>query len=50
MRNLLFWLISAPTKRFPRLQSHMNVDALVVGAGTTGITSAYLLKKAGFAT
>jgi heterodisulfide reductase subunit A-like polyferredoxin len=39
-----------PIKRFPHLQSHMNVDALVIGAGITGITSAYLLKKARFAT
>jgi len=42
-----FWIDSAPIKRFPALQRNINVDALVVGAGITGITAAYLLKKAG---
>src|SRR5437773_11492743 len=32
---------------FPKLQSNINVDVLVVGAGITGIMTAYLLKKAG---
>ena len=47
MTTIPFWIDSAPIKRFPALQKNINVDALVVGAGITGITAAYLLKKAG---
>src|SRR6266550_5031330 len=47
MTNVPFWIDSAPIKRFPRLKKNTNVDAVVVGAGITGITTAYLLKKAG---
>jgi glycine/D-amino acid oxidase-like deaminating enzyme/nitrite reductase/ring-hydroxylating ferredoxin subunit len=47
MKNVPFWIDSARIERFPRLQSNVSIDALVVGAGITGITSAYLLKKAG---
>jgi heterodisulfide reductase subunit A-like polyferredoxin len=42
-----FLIDSAPIKRFPRLKKNTNVDAVVIGAGVTGITTAYLLKKAG---
>ena len=49
MTTIPFWIDSAPIKRFPTLQKKMNVDVLVIGAGITGITTAYLLKKAGFA-
>jgi glycine/D-amino acid oxidase-like deaminating enzyme/nitrite reductase/ring-hydroxylating ferredoxin subunit len=47
MKNVPFWIESVPIKRFPRLQRNINVDVLVVGAGVTGITTAYLLKRAG---
>jgi glycine/D-amino acid oxidase-like deaminating enzyme/nitrite reductase/ring-hydroxylating ferredoxin subunit len=47
MRNVPFWIDTGPIKRFPRLQKNKNVDVIVVGGGITGITSAYLLKKAG---
>src|SRR6267142_4813784 len=47
MENVPYWIDSAPIKRFPRLQKNLDVDVLVVGAGVTGITAAYLLKKAG---
>jgi glycine/D-amino acid oxidase-like deaminating enzyme/nitrite reductase/ring-hydroxylating ferredoxin subunit len=47
MRNIPFWIDSQPIRKFPPLQRNVNVDALVVGAGITGITAAYLLKKAG---
>jgi glycine/D-amino acid oxidase-like deaminating enzyme/nitrite reductase/ring-hydroxylating ferredoxin subunit len=47
MKNVPFWIDSVPIKRFPRLQRNINVDVLVVGAGVTGITTAYLLKRAG---
>lgn len=47
MTNVPFWIDSAPIRRFPRLQRNLNVEGLIVGAGVTGITTAYLLKKAG---
>jgi glycine/D-amino acid oxidase-like deaminating enzyme/nitrite reductase/ring-hydroxylating ferredoxin subunit len=34
--------------RFPKLERSMRTDVVVVGAGITGITAAYLAKKAGF--
>jgi glycine/D-amino acid oxidase-like deaminating enzyme/nitrite reductase/ring-hydroxylating ferredoxin subunit len=33
--------------RFPALETDIEVDVAVVGAGVTGITTAYLLRKAG---
>src|SRR5436190_8177641 len=47
MEKIPYWVDSVLIKPFPRLQKHVRVDLLVVGAGITGITSAYLLKKAG---
>ncbi len=47
MRNVPVWIDSAPVRKFPRLERNINVDVAVVGAGITGITIAYLLKKAG---
>ncbi len=42
-----YWVDSAPIKSFPALSADLTVDVLVVGAGITGITAAYLLNKAG---
>src|SRR5437660_10467366 len=47
MRNVPFWIDSAPIEKFPRLKRNVTVDVVVVGAGVTGITAAYRLKKAG---
>ena len=47
MTTIPFWIDSAAIERFPALQKNINVDVLVVGAGITGITTAYLLKRAG---
>jgi glycine/D-amino acid oxidase-like deaminating enzyme/nitrite reductase/ring-hydroxylating ferredoxin subunit len=47
MTTIPFWIDSAPIKRFPALGKNINVDVLVIGAGITGITTAYGLKKAG---
>jgi glycine/D-amino acid oxidase-like deaminating enzyme/nitrite reductase/ring-hydroxylating ferredoxin subunit len=42
-----YWIDSAPIRPFHPLHGDLKVDALVVGAGVTGITAAYLLAKAG---
>lgn len=42
-----YWIDSVPIKPFAPLGGDLNVDVLVVGAGITGITTAYLLSKAG---
>src|SRR5207248_5410798 len=47
MERVPYWIDSEPIKPFPRLQKNVRVDLLVVGAGITGITASYLLKKAG---
>lgn len=47
MRNVPVWIDDTPIRKFPKLQKTISVDVLVVGAGVTGITTAYLLKKAG---
>src|SRR5262249_16746548 len=47
MKNVPVWIDDAPIRKFPKLQRNMSVDVLVAGAGVTGITTAYLLKKAG---
>ena len=47
MRNVPVWIDTALIQKFPKLQRNITVDIVVVGAGVTGITTAYLLKKAG---
>jgi glycine/D-amino acid oxidase-like deaminating enzyme/nitrite reductase/ring-hydroxylating ferredoxin subunit len=47
MRNVPVWIDDTPIRKFPKLQRNISADVLVVGAGVTGITVAYLLKKAG---
>jgi glycine/D-amino acid oxidase-like deaminating enzyme len=46
MKRTSFWIGSVPIRRFPVLQKDFNGDVLMVGAGITGITTVYLLKKA----
>ena len=41
------WIESGHLPRFPKLAGNLNVDVAIVGGGITGITAAYLLKKAG---
>ena len=48
MKNLPVWIDDTPIQKFPKLQRNISADVLVVGAGVTGITTAYLLEKAGF--
>jgi len=47
MRNVPVWIDDTPIRKFPKLQRNISADVLVVGAGVTGITAAYLLNKAG---
>ena len=47
MTNVPVWIDDTQIQKFPKLQRNISADVLVVGAGVTGITAAYLLKKAG---
>jgi len=47
MTQRSFWSVEGNLPRFPSLTKDLTVDVVVVGAGLTGITAAYLLKKAG---
>lgn len=47
METTPFWIKSADLPHFAPPSADLHVDVLVVGAGITGITAAYLLKKAG---
>jgi len=42
-----YWRKSTALPRFEKLKSDCKVDVVVIGAGITGITAAYLLKKTG---
>lgn len=46
-QNISCWIDSAPGKRFAPLENDLKVDVVIVGAGIAGITTAYLLVKAG---
>lgn len=42
-----YWLSTAQTDRFPAVAKTLTVDVLVVGGGIAGVSTAYLLRKAG---
>src|SRR5689334_6082377 len=42
-----YWTATTQFPQFPSLDRDLKVDAVIVGAGNTGIATAYLLKKAG---
>src|SRR5215216_3646774 len=47
MKTQPYWMESVDLPQFPALSSDLQVDVVVIGGGLTGITTAYLLKKAG---
>ncbi|MEO6004028.1 MAG: FAD-dependent oxidoreductase [Opitutus sp.] len=42
-----YWIDSAPLPEHPPLRRDVDVDVIIVGGGITGITAAFLAKKAG---
>ncbi|HXT68123.1 MAG TPA: FAD-dependent oxidoreductase [Vicinamibacterales bacterium] len=42
-----YWLSSTPLPKYPALDHSRFADVVVIGAGVTGLTAAYLLKQAG---
>ena len=42
-----YWTDTGRFPRYPALDRDLDVDAVVVGAGITGLTAAYLLKRSG---
>ncbi|MFD0675639.1 MULTISPECIES: FAD-dependent oxidoreductase [unclassified Paenibacillus] len=42
-----YWLASTNVPNFPKLTQNIKVDVAIVGAGISGITTAYLLSKQG---
>jgi glycine/D-amino acid oxidase-like deaminating enzyme len=47
MKKQSLWIDTSPLQDFPQLKGRMEVDAIVVGGGITGLTTAYLLKQVG---
>ena len=47
MKKEPYWLDTAKIKSFAPLNRDISVEVLVIGAGVTGITAAYLLKQSG---
>jgi glycine/D-amino acid oxidase-like deaminating enzyme/nitrite reductase/ring-hydroxylating ferredoxin subunit len=47
VRDTSYWKDSASISDYPALDRDLAVDIAIVGAGLTGLTAAYLLKRAG---
>src|SRR5690606_19211952 len=45
--NTAVWNANVPAPTYPKLNSNLEVDAVIVGGGITGITAAYLLAANG---
>jgi len=46
-RNVSYWIASTPETDYPSLASDLDVDVAVIGGGIVGITTAFLLRRAG---
>ena len=42
-----YWQDSSSMARYPALDRNLTVDVAIIGAGITGLTAGYLLKRAG---
>lgn len=42
-----YWQDTSHVPRFPTLERNLHVDVAIIGGGITGLTTAYLLKRAG---
>jgi glycine/D-amino acid oxidase-like deaminating enzyme/nitrite reductase/ring-hydroxylating ferredoxin subunit len=47
VNNVSYWIASTPETAYPRLDGDVHVDAAVIGAGIVGVTTAYMLRRAG---
>jgi glycine/D-amino acid oxidase-like deaminating enzyme/Rieske Fe-S protein len=47
MKTTPVWLADVEAPHFPPLAADLRVDVLVIGGGITGVTSAFMLKRAG---
>jgi glycine/D-amino acid oxidase-like deaminating enzyme len=47
MSTTSYWIETAPLPRFPTPDRGIEVDVIIVGGGLMGLTTAYLLKRAG---
>jgi glycine/D-amino acid oxidase-like deaminating enzyme/nitrite reductase/ring-hydroxylating ferredoxin subunit len=41
------WTVTAPPREFPSLSGDLTVDVAIIGGGMAGLTTAWLLKRAG---
>jgi glycine/D-amino acid oxidase-like deaminating enzyme/nitrite reductase/ring-hydroxylating ferredoxin subunit len=48
MNTISYWSQNVSLPRFKKLEKHYQVDVAIIGAGITGVTAAYLFKKAGY--
>ena len=47
MNTTPYWIEPGQIQKFEKLERNLTADVVVIGAGVTGITAAYLLKRAG---
>jgi glycine/D-amino acid oxidase-like deaminating enzyme/nitrite reductase/ring-hydroxylating ferredoxin subunit len=47
LKTQSYWEDSSSVSRYPALDRDLTVDVLVIGAGITGLTAAYLIKRSG---